>query len=333
MSVPTPPEPNATKRAAEKQAAEKQAAEKQAAEKRAAEERAAREQAAKRLTLLTTIDKMGGKIRSEAESNWHFAIEAPSWAVRSPRGNATTSAVAGGAALLLAGSAFWLAWHAVNKLTGSQSALAVQIGPWAAVGALLVGAGVAAYAATGSRRLQLRMTQLADGETAAKALAASASGQAQADGSAGVGAAAPGNIEIAAAHAAAADLHAAAAAGAAGAAPDAAPAVASAESSAAAAHASVAGAAVGGGSGSVGGTSSAKDPATTISPKVWAGSIAGAVSFSFWTIAAATFWKSTFSSDALAALVGSTTTIVSAAAAYWRTDPLRVKPGTSQANP
>jgi hypothetical protein len=269
---------------------------------------------------------MGDKIRSEAESNWHFSIEAPRWAVRSPRGNTVTSVVAGAAAFLMAGFAFWLAWHATDKLIGSQSALTVQIGPWAAVGALLVGAGVAAYAAMGSSRLHLRMTQLAGGETAAKALAASASGQAQGGGPTAAGGAA-GNIEIAAAHAAAADQHAAAAAGAAGKAPDAAPAVASAEASAASAHASVAGAAAaGGGSDSGADSSNTKDPATTISPKVWAGSIAGAVSFSFWTIATATFWKNTFSSDALSALVGSTTTVVSAAAAYLRTDPLRVRP-------
>src|ERR1700730_6423842 len=87
------------------------------------------------LAVLDTIREMGDKIRSEAETNWHFSIEAPRWAVRSPRGNTTTSVVAGVAAFLMAGFAFWLAWHATDKLIGSQSALTVQIGPWASVGA------------------------------------------------------------------------------------------------------------------------------------------------------------------------------------------------------
>jgi hypothetical protein len=63
--------------------------------------------------------------------------------------------------------------------------------------------------------------------------------------------------------------------------------------------------------------------ATTISPKLWAGTIAGAIAFSFWTIAAATFWKNTFSTEALAALIASTTAILSAAVAYFKADPLR----------
>lgn len=66
-----------------------------------------------------------------------------------------------------------------------------------------------------------------------------------------------------------------------------------------------------------------KAAAAKPSPKVWASSLGGAVAFCFWTIAAATFWKNTFSSDALAALVGSTTAILAAAAAYLKADPLR----------
>jgi hypothetical protein len=64
---------------------------------------------------------------------------------------------------------------------------------------------------------------------------------------------------------------------------------------------------------------------TKTSPKVWASTIAGAIAITFWTIAAATFWKNTFSSEALAALIASTTTIVSAAAAYLTRDQLRAK--------
>ena len=291
------------------------------------QERERRERERQKLALLGTINEMGDKIRSDAQSNWHLSIEAPRWAVRTPDANARTSVAAGVTAFLLGGLAFWLAWHATDKLVGSHSALTVQIGPWTAVGALLVGAGVAAYAAVGSSRLHLRMTQLADGETPAKALAASVSSNGQGAGPAGASAAA-GNLAIAAAHATAADQHAAAAADAAGHAPDAAPAVASAQASAASAHSSVAGAAVSGGSDSGGSSSSTQDPTTVISPKVWAGGIAGGISFTFWTIASATFWKTTFSSDVLAALVGSTTVILAAAAAYLRTDPLRVKPGT-----
>jgi hypothetical protein len=276
------------------------------------------------LALFETINDMGHKIRNDTESNWHFSIEAPRWATRSPMGNATTSVVASMVAILMAGLAFWLAWHATNKLTTAKPALTVQIGPWAAAGALLAAAGVAAYAATGSSRLRLRMTQLAAGETGARALAASGLDQTPDGRPAGPSSAAR-YIEIASDHAAAADHHALKAAGAANGVPDAAPAVASAEASAGSAHAAAAGAAAAGGSGTAGSTVGASDSASTISPKVWAGSIAGAVSVTFWTIAAATFWKDTFSSEALAVLVGSTTAIASAVAAYLRTDPMRVR--------
>lgn len=56
------------------------------------------------------------------------------------------------------------------------------------------------------------------------------------------------------------------------------------------------------------------------SPKVVAGTLAGAISTAFWTVAAATFWKHTFSSEALAALIAPTTTLISAAAAYVKAD-------------
>jgi hypothetical protein len=65
--------------------------------------------------------------------------------------------------------------------------------------------------------------------------------------------------------------------------------------------------------------------ANTVSPKTWATTVAGAIAFSFWTIAAATFWKNAFSSETLAALTASTTTIVAAAAAYLKRDQLRAK--------
>jgi len=66
-----------------------------------------------------------------------------------------------------------------------------------------------------------------------------------------------------------------------------------------------------------------KAKAAKTSPKVWASTIGGAIAFTFWTIATATFWKNTFSAETLAALIGSTTTIVAAAAAYFKADLLR----------
>ncbi len=111
-------------------------------------------------TLLATISEMGNKVSDTETSHWRFSVKAPRWAVRSGKECATTSWVVGVAAFLLGTAGFVLAWHAIDKLTGSKSALAVQIGPGAAVAALLAGAGVAAYAAIGSGRLQLRITQL-----------------------------------------------------------------------------------------------------------------------------------------------------------------------------
>jgi hypothetical protein len=67
-----------------------------------------------------------------------------------------------------------------------------------------------------------------------------------------------------------------------------------------------------------------KDPANTISPKVVAGGVAGALSVLFWTLAGATFWKSTLSTDTIATLASSTTTLLSAFAAYVVKDTLRV---------
>jgi len=72
------------------------------------------------------------------------------------------------------------------------------------------------------------------------------------------------------------------------------------------------------------GGSTVHHPAVKVSPKVTAGASAATVATAFWTIATATFWKHTFTPAALALLVSSTTTIVGSAAAYLRTDPLRV---------
>jgi hypothetical protein len=240
-------------------------------------------------SLLNTIKALSHKIPNGNTSHWHFSITAPRWAMRSAKAETIASTVAGIVALALATGGALLAWDAINKLTASAAGLGVQIGAWVVVAVLLIGAGAAATAAFGSRRLHLRITQLTGGDDAAKALAATTSDhRPQANGAASTAASGAG----------------------AGAAP-------------APAAAPGAAAAAGAGSGPADGGPSGQAAATTVSPKLWAGSIAGAIAFSFWTIAAATFWKNTFSSDALAALVGSTTAIVAAAAAYLKADPLR----------
>jgi hypothetical protein len=245
-------------------------------------------------SLLNTIRGLSRKIPNGNTSHWHFSITAPRWAMRSPKSETIASAAAGVVALGLATGGALLAWDAINRLTASAAGLAAQIGAWVVVAVLLAGAGAAATAAFGSRRLHLRITQLSGGDDAARALAASTS--------------APGPH-------AGETASTATPSPAAGAAARAAPAGAAVAAGDAAANSA--------GSGPADGSPSALTAATTVSPKLWAGSIAGAIAFSFWTIAAATFWKNTFSSDALAALVGSTTAIVAAAAAYLKADPLR----------
>jgi hypothetical protein len=278
-------------------------------------------------SLLATIQGLSSKVAIGSTSHWHFSITAPRWALRAPRSETLASSIAGFVALVLAGGGVALAWNADNELTTSKSGLAAQIGPWVVIAVLLIGAGAAASAAFGSRRLHLRITQLAGGEAAAKALAASVSDRGQQEsGAAGVNEAV-GSTGVTAMHASEAARLAREATDAANrATPDAAAAAVSAAASAHAAAATAATAApTGAGGGPADGGPTTQSAATTTSPKVWAGTIAGAVAFSFWTIAAATFWKNTFSSEALAALVGSTTAIVAAVAAYLKTDPLRSK--------
>ncbi len=59
---------------------------------------------------------------------------------------------------------------------------------------------------------------------------------------------------------------------------------------------------------------------TLISPKTFAATVAGALSIIFWTIAEATFWKGTFTTEELATLTTSTTTLVAALFAYFVPD-------------
>jgi hypothetical protein len=54
-----------------------------------------------------------------------------------------------------------------------------------------------------------------------------------------------------------------------------------------------------------------------ISSKVAVSSVGAAISALFWTIAAATFWKGTFSDATIAALTGFTTTIVTFVLGYF----------------
>ncbi len=60
-----------------------------------------------------------------------------------------------------------------------------------------------------------------------------------------------------------------------------------------------------------------------VSPKVNFAALGAALATIFWAIAAATFWKHTFSAATLAALTGATATIVSFGLGYWIPDPLR----------
>ena len=287
-------------------------------------------------SLLGVIDALGNKVKTGDDGHWHVTVDAPRWALRTPGSELLASAIAAIGALGLAGLAVALAWHTTNQLATANADLAFEVGAWATIGVLLIGAAIAAFVAFRNKQLHLRMTQLTGGDDAAQALAASATGSGTGGGTSGGTATGPGPAAAAAGAAdAAAHTEAAAAyAVAAGRAADnSAPDAAASAASAATAHAAAAAAAaatgapaqVGSGvtSGTPTGSKSAPNPATTISPKVVAGGTAGAVAFSFWTIAAATFWKHTFTSDALSALVGSTTAIVSTAAAYLRNDPLR----------
>lgn len=60
-----------------------------------------------------------------------------------------------------------------------------------------------------------------------------------------------------------------------------------------------------------------------VSPKVNFAALGAALATIFWAIAAATFWKHTFSAATLAALTGATATIVSFGLGYWIPDTLR----------
>lgn len=60
-----------------------------------------------------------------------------------------------------------------------------------------------------------------------------------------------------------------------------------------------------------------------VSPKVNFAALGAALATIFWAIAAATWWKHTFSAATLAALTGATATIVSFGLGYWMADPLR----------
>jgi len=273
-------------------------------------------------SLLAILGRVSDNVQSGQNEQWNFSINAPRWSfVPEDRGSRQSLAGAG-LAILLTGSALLLAWHASDELARHKSGLAAQIGPWVVIGILLLVAGAAAFTAFSGQRLHVRITQLSGSDAAAAALAASTSAPGRQTSQAASPQAA-GSAAAAQAHASEATRLAAQATQAAG---DADPAAAAAAASAASAHAAAANAAgATAASSAVASKSSGKNPATTISPKVWAGSIAGAVSFSFWTIAAATFWKHTFTADALAALVGSTTTLVSALAAHFKVDPLRVK--------
>src|SRR5262249_11293118 len=106
-------------------------------------------------SLLDTIRGLSHKIPNGATGHWHFAITAPRWAMRSPKSETIASSIAGAVALGLATGGVLLAWKASDKLIAPETGLAAQIGAWAVVAVLLIGAGVAASAAFGSRPLHL----------------------------------------------------------------------------------------------------------------------------------------------------------------------------------
>jgi len=68
-----------------------------------------------------------------------------------------------------------------------------------------------------------------------------------------------------------------------------------------------------------------------VSPKVNFAALGAALGTIFWTIAAATWWKHTFSAATLAALTGATATIVSFGLGYLMADPLRQDGGPNLA--
>lgn len=67
--------------------------------------------------------------------------------------------------------------------------------------------------------------------------------------------------------------------------------------------------------------------AQMVSPKANFAGLGAALATIFWAIAAATWWKQTFSPETLATLTGATGTIMSFGFAYWKADPLRADGG------
>ena len=70
--------------------------------------------------------------------------------------------------------------------------------------------------------------------------------------------------------------------------------------------------------------------AAGVSPKVGSAALGSALATIFWSIAAATWWKNTFSDATLAALTGATATILAYVFGYLKTDRLRTDAGISQ---
>jgi hypothetical protein len=63
--------------------------------------------------------------------------------------------------------------------------------------------------------------------------------------------------------------------------------------------------------------------AAGVSSKVSAAALGSAVATIFWVIAAATWWKNTFSDSTLAVLTGASATILAYVLGYLKADPLR----------
>jgi hypothetical protein len=243
-------------------------------------------------------------IAGAQEKSWHLEVHSPRWALR--RGGETHWPMLALAALL-AFFGFFLAVRTIDRVlpkpgvTAVHVPLALLVGTWSVVFlifAAAVGAGLFVYR---SGRLELRMS--AHPSAAAEAERAAAT---QADAfdallrRAFSCAGAPDPAAVAA------ELRTLMSVPGGAAAPP--PASASVTGSGTAAAA----------------TTKVVDPQKTVSPKVVAGAATSATSAAFWIVAASTFWHSV-QPTVLTALATGVTAISGAIAAWWKTDPLRVK--------
>jgi hypothetical protein len=248
------------------------------------------------MTPLEVTEGIVGRFREDA-GPWTYSLTGTESLAR--KADTTTRNLAGGVAVGLAIGGLILALDALSKFASNTPDNSVVIGAWAIAGLLFLAAGLVAAIGLRNWPMSLAITRGQAAPTAAPAAAPAA--------------------DPAATVSAAQQLLAAAAA-----------LPANDTAGFAAAVAAVNGAAVALAATAAPATTSKTQPATTattvtpVSPKVVAAGLAGALSTAFWTVAAATFWKHTLDATAIGVLAPATTTIVATAAAYIRTDVLRV---------